>query len=366
MDASELTLRLLDDPGLADAVLGELDAGGYDDKARLRARWMLSEALGITPGEIIRDGSLTTAARELERSGDPTSAKAITELSRTGAELTKAAREWTSRYSGRPRTGREQADAEILAAGRVRWQDPAQSVMGADGARYQPATLEASSGGGPKDIALVTTSAQTIEIVKPFADARERDAWLSDRLPGREGAISSWQTGPQCRTTREEQVLAWALQHADGTSADQGGWKPGTFLTHVRSEIFIAWVDASKKSGGRPTLGAVEDALEWRMLRAPWWGSLETGGRSGEAALGYLHRLAESKISTPQAMRATQWLIREDRAAGAAQRAAWQTTSIGHQEKTGSRARQPRIAPPGQQQAFDSARGYASGRHQRI
>lgn len=365
MDASELTTRLLDDPGLADAVLGELDAGGYSDKARLQARWMLSGALGIAPDEIIRDATFSTAARQLESSGDPTSAKAIAELSRTGAELTKAAREWTSRYSGRPRTDREQADAEVLASGRVSRSAPAQSVMGADGARYQVATLEPGSGGRPKEIAIVTTSAQTTEIVKPFADARERDAWISDRLQGREGPISSWQTGPQCRTAREEQVLAWALQHADGANADKGGWKPSTFLTHTRSEIFIAWVAASKKTEGRPDLAAVEDALEWQMLRAPWWGSLETGGRNGEAALSYLHRLAESKISTPQAMRAAQWLIREDRAAAAAQRAAWQTTSIGHPERTASRAPQPRIAPPGQQ-AFDSARGYASGRHQRI
>jgi len=324
MDASELTMRLLDDPRLSDALLGELDAGDYGSTARLRARWLLCDALAIAPGEIIRDATFQTAARELEKAGDPASARAMTELAKTGAEITTASREWSGRYSGRPQTASEWADAALLSSGRVTRQVPPQPATGVDGARYESATLSASSGRGATEIVLVTTSARTTEIVKPFGSARDRDEWVNDRLRGREGTIASWEIA-QCRTTREEQVLAWALRQGDGVAATGGGWNPGKFTSHLRSEIFAAWAAASKASGGRPDLDAVEDALERRMLRAPWWGSLEVGGRDGVAATGYLHRLVQTGVSTPQAIRATQWLIREDREAAAQQRAAWRT-----------------------------------------
>lgn len=320
MDASELTWHLMQDPDVIEAVSAELQAGNYSYKARLHARWTLYEAIGCSPDEIIRDAAFTAAARDLDRAGDPDAAQVVRELENTGAELTKASREWSSRYTGRPQTAREQTDAQILAAGQVIRRTPGQAEMGADGARYEAATMRPGPGRTPGEIALVTTSAGTVEIVAPFAGAALRDAWIKDRLRDANGPLSSWDIGPGSRTTREEQMLAWAMRHGDGTTAAQGGWRASSFLSHLRSELFLAWVTASEKAGGRAKLAEVEDELEWRMLRSPWWGSLEAGGRRGDAAISYLHRLAQSEVSTPQAMRSAQWLIQQDRQAARAPR----------------------------------------------
>ena len=370
MESSDLTVtmtrRLLDDPGLIDAVAAELTSGGHDMAACLRARWMLHEALGLNPTEIVRDSAFLVAARALDGIGDPGAAQAIRALADTGSELNKGSREWGSRYTGRPQTAHERADAQLLAAGWVTRQAPPQAEMGADGARYEAATLAPRAGRASGEIAIVTTSAQTTEIVAPFTGAAQRDAWIDDRLRGREGPLASWSAGPSCRTTREEQVLAWALRHSEGSVAAGDGWRPRSFTTHTRSEIFAAWVTVSRNSSGRPSMGEVEDELERRLLRAPGWAAPETGWPPGQAAISYLRRLAATDVSLPEAMRAAGWLIREDRAALRASQSPARPNGRRHQEAPARQIQQRRAAPLEQPGPALTEQALTPARHQRI
>jgi hypothetical protein len=146
-------------------------------------------------------------------------------------------------------------------------------------------------------------------VVTGFADAGARDDWIEDRAPGRTGPLAICDTGPWCRAVLEERVLAWLLSNGGGSGE---GWRPQTFTTYSRSEIFLAWRAASGNSRYRGS-ASVEAELRSRLLRAPAWAAPDIGWPYGQDAVAYLHRLAATPVTLAQAQAAALELVRMDR-----------------------------------------------------
>jgi hypothetical protein len=175
-----------------------------------------------------------------------------------------------------------------------------------------------------------------VEIVTGFGDVDERASWLADRkladgLPlgerypdgivpvgepwmARVVPLTGCVVGPDCRTVREERVLAWLLKHGDPDGEVTASLRPQTFCMYSRSEIYAAWHAAAAGDSAR-TVGAVRNELASRLLRAPGWAARHVDWPFGQLTGTYFDRLAVTPASAEQAKAAARTLVREDTAA---------------------------------------------------
>jgi hypothetical protein len=157
---------------------------------------------------------------------------------------------------------------------------------------------------------VVTTRAAAVEIVTGFASQAARDAWLADRAHGNSGPLASVTGGPPSRAAREELALAWLL-HCGKPDGPLPDWlRAQLFTTYSRSEIFLAWNDASPGA----TLADVAAALDRRLLRAPDWGAADIGMPGERTVPAYLRRIAATPVTEDQASTAFHDLVLEDTA----------------------------------------------------
>jgi hypothetical protein len=291
-------------------VLAALPDDRHGPDEYLIARRELELRLGIEPGDTVGAASYRKTAVALRDAGHTRAALALTAIAGTSEELRAAAREWRDRYAQRRTTDAEQAARALMDSGRVVPVGSGDGMGGLDGAWYIAAELTPAagmSGGGPAVV--VTTRAGTLEVVTGFADAGARDDWMADRAPGHTDPLASCRTGPRCRALLEERVLAWLLSNCGGSGE---GWRPQTFTTYSRSEIFLAWRAASGNSSYMGSASA-EAELRSRLLRAPAWAAPDIGWPYGQDAVAYLRRLASTPVTLAQAQAAALELVRMDR-----------------------------------------------------
>jgi hypothetical protein len=272
----------------------------------IRAHAVLARRLGADRVRGISGEDYRDASWELRDAGDEAAAGAVTGIAAAVRELGSFRSDWERRYEARPRTRAQREADGMLASCRVRRADAA-GLGGIDGALYTRAGFRLYSSTVVEPVVVVTTLAGTTEVVTGFRGQRERDAWLADRSPGRDGALVSALDGPSCRAAREELVLARLLRHQrPGVVLD---WpRPETFTTYSRSEIFQAWHDAPPGA----TAPQVAGQLDRRLLRAPSWGDCDVGAPGARTAPAYLHRLAATPVTEARAAAALHDLAVED------------------------------------------------------
>jgi hypothetical protein len=300
--------------------------------------WMLVRRaaeyeLGFGP-DGIPEGMFRYAAAALRKLGYQADGATLDAIAGTSAELDEVSAAWRTRYDDRPLTAAEKSDLDLLGNGSIRQAEQDASI-GIDGAWYCAASLVQATGAANPGV-VVTTLAPTVEIVTGFRDEDELASWLADRQlasglplgerhPGgivpagepwmaRVAPLSSSLTGPDCRTVREERVLAWLLQHGDFDGEVTASLRPQTFWTYSRSEIYEAWRTAAADDSA-PTVGAVRNELAMRLLRAPGWAARHVGWPFGQLAGAYFDRLAVTTVAGEQAKTAARTLVQEDTAA---------------------------------------------------
>jgi hypothetical protein len=300
--------------------------------------WMLIRRaaeyeLGFGP-DGIPEGMFRYAAAALRELGYQADGATLDAIAGTSTELDEVSAAWRIRYDDRPLTAAEKSDLDLLGNGSIRQAEHDASI-GIDGAWYCAASM-AQATGAVSPVVVVTTLAPTVEIVTGFRDEDELASWLADRQlatglppgerhpegivpPGepwmaRVAPLSSSLTGPDCRTAREERVLAWLLQHGDFDDEVTASLRPQTFCTYSRSEIYEAWRTAAAHDSA-PTVGTVRNELAMRLLRAPGWAARHVGWPFGQLAGAYFDRLAVTPVSGEQAKTAARELVREDKAA---------------------------------------------------
>jgi hypothetical protein len=288
----------------------------------LRARRLIEHELHAMPDEI-GEWDFRHAAGRRQATGHQAESGILARIADTSGLLAAVSREWHGLYLGRPPTVAEENDARLLNTGQVTLLDRTQTP-GCDGALYVPARLDTSDGTSPLAV-VVTTNAGTEEVVTGFRHEYAHDAWLADRLTGFDGTpagpLDSAVTGPWCRTSREELVLAFLMHSGDlGFELDPGTGSSARlqarmFSTYSRSGCFTACRTAFYLAPGdgeelRP--GLVMRELERLLLCAPGWAGDYVGWPFGELALSYARRLAVAPVPPEQARAAARELIRDD------------------------------------------------------
>lgn len=326
-----LAVRLVRQPELAARAANAIDLVSESyalADAALFARRFLEAELGVAPGDL-GEWVLREAAGILFACDYDNEADALRAIADTSADLDQASTEWHARFLARPATAAGRAARVLFDTGQIQLLDGpggTQGMIGADGARYTPAVLN-GPGGESQRAVVVTSHAGTAEVVTGFGTGLDHAAWLNDRMPGPDDPadgsltperlraalpLASCADGPDCRTAREERVLAGLLQGQPGTD----GLTARSFTTCTRAEIYLAWRDAVavvEAIPNPPPLGdAVRDELARRLLRAPGWAVPFTGGPFGDRALDYYDRLCVTDVSTARIREACTVIVAED------------------------------------------------------
>ena len=178
---------------------------------------------------------------------------------------------------------------------------------GIDGALYAPADFIARPGAPAVPAVVITAPVPSAEIVTGFESEVDRSCWLSDRSDSTPGlSLYSCLAGPECRTVREERVLAWMLRRAHGGAEPWPELSAGLFTAPVRAEILLAWRDLAARTARRGDW-LVDAELRSRLSRAPGWAEI-SDGPDGPGSSLYLYRLASTPVTREQAEAAAAWL----------------------------------------------------------
>jgi hypothetical protein len=236
---------------------------------------------------------------------------------------------WGQRYASRARTADELEAAQLIADGHVRAPDGA-SWAGVDGARYALAVRRKPGSPGWRPVVIVENSAECTELV-PFQAERAAGAWMQNRVRGTGGPLRTSKTGPACRASLEDEVLAWLVHAAhDGQPWDLLGQVAWT--SHLRAELYAASESHGKGSastdpGGSP-LRRIRSSFTYWLAFAPGWAADDIGWPDARHARAYLNRLAVTPVSEVQALCAAQALARADTEAAARAGAATPTVAV--------------------------------------
>ena len=188
-----------------------------------------------------------------------------------------------------------------------------------DGARYALAVQRRPGSPGWRPVVIVENSAECIELV-PFPAERPARAWIQNRARGTAGPLRTSKTGPACRASLEDEVLAWLVETAhDGQPWDLLGQVAWT--SHLRAELYAASElhgkgRASTDPGGSPLRRIRSSFTHW-LAFAPGWAADDIGWPDARHARAYLSRLAMTPVGEVQALRAAQALARADTEAAA-------------------------------------------------
>jgi hypothetical protein len=277
----------------------------------LRARRILELQLDAGP-KGIGEWVYRKAVGTLHASGHRDEAAALRRVADTGSVLAAAEQEWHGRYLGRPPTEDERTTAVFRDRGIVR---PGGSpVRGADGALYQDSSIAGENGN--RASVTVIGHAGASETVG-FRNTGDRDDWYATRMTeGRleDGPIPMW-TGddrlPDCRTVREERVIACLLRGGPLDAETHAQLKAQTFTTHARAEIYLAWLACRPAAEGQQP-GNVREELARRLLRAPAFAAPYVGWPFGHQTLAYYDRLKASPSGEPRAKEAAWTLLTQD------------------------------------------------------
>jgi len=332
-DDSHFTERLGSDPVLV-ALAATVTGGAYgEETGRLFARRYLERELDAGP-DGLGEWVYREASGKLRAQGHAAEAQALAAIADTSGLLAETSARWAGRFAARRVTASERDGLRLIEENAVRPVTGPDGVqgggLGADGARYTPATATVPEGAGIPAV-IVTTHAGTAEVVTGFSRNFGRDDWLADRLapaPGSSGLPSSASPlrsstdGPACRTAWEEAALAWLLNDDRPGSGRAPKLGERCFTTCTRAEIYLAWRDASDRESGHPTAASVREELALRMLRAPGWAAPFTGWPFGHRALAYFDRIAATPVGRFQGGVACRALVCEDAEALQAVRAA--------------------------------------------
>jgi hypothetical protein len=172
---------------------------------------------------------------------------------------------------------------------------------------------------GWRPVVIVENSAECSELV-PFPAERPARAWIQNRARGTAGPLRTSKSGPACRASLEDEVLAWLVHAADdGQPWDLLGQVAWT--SHLRAELYAASEThgkgrASTDPGGSPLRRIRSSFTHW-LAFAPGWGADDIGWPDARHARAYLNRLAMTPVSEFQALRAAQALARADTEAAA-------------------------------------------------
>lgn len=289
---------------------------------RLRARRILEVQLDAGPGGIA-EWVYRQAAAALHSSGHEGEALALRRVADTSSALAEAEQEWHGRYLGRPLTEDERRTAVFRGNGVVLpWGPP--PVLGTDGAVYQVSSIAGKGGKGRPSVTVTGHAGASEAVMFPTRD--ERDRWYAARMIKRPVAgndpVPLW-TGdasvPDCRTVREERVLACLLRGGSLDAGTRAQLQARTFTTYARSEIYLAWLAARRSSGtdGAPA-GNVRQELARRMLRAPASAARYVGWPFGHQAVAYFDRLTATPSAEHDARASAGTLIADDAQAVAA------------------------------------------------
>jgi len=309
-----LAHQLITRPGLAAAVsrtVAEYTPANRDMSKRealLRARQFLERALRRDRGQEFRRDHYWKAAGVLHRAGLHEGAYLLYGLGALDSELHAYRRRWDKRYAARRLTADERRTAVQLANGRVR--ELGTKRLGVDGAAYTTGVCTDLRAGG--SCVIVRNSAAIAEVVM-FRGEAEAAAWQRDRSREADGPLAAAGAGLASRAVREEQVLAWLMQHPrdGGTSLLVG---PGTWTTHLRAVLYTAI--RSVWNWDRLTPGPQEVFLmyERQLLRAPAWAADDIGWPHARHAVRYFHRLAATWVTAADAYAAALTLAGADAA----------------------------------------------------
>jgi hypothetical protein len=290
----------------------------------LRARRNVEAELDAGP-EGIAEWVYREAAAELQAHAHTGESLALCRIADTSSVLAEAEQEWRGRYLGRPQTEDERMTAVFRRNGVVLpWGPP--PVLGADGAAYEVSSVAGKDGKGRPSVTVIG-HAGAAEAVS-FPDRDKRDQWYADRLPKRPRAganpVPLWTSGstvPDCRTVREERVLAFLLHGGSLDAETRKQLQARTFTTYARSEIYLAWL-AGRPGARAWEAGDVREELARRMLRVPAFAARYVGWPFGLQAVSYFDRLKVTPSPQGEAEAAARTLTAADTQEAAAARRA--------------------------------------------
>jgi hypothetical protein len=223
---------------------------------------------------------------------------------------------WATRYASRPPLAGEEDAGRQVREGHVRVGQ--RSWAGSDGSQYAPGA-QTAPGGGTRPAVVVTNSAGSREVIT-FEDHGRARSWLANHARGRTGPLATTETGPPCRASHEDELLAYLLHNA---YADQP-WdlmSQVKWTTHLRAELYAA---VAPQGLGRPCLypGSSPASLfrrffTERLALAPGWAVDTIGWPGARYAAAYFDRLAATPVTKPQALRAAEELASADAQAAA-------------------------------------------------
>lgn len=308
---------------LATAAVSIMRSTGGTDGA-LRARRTVEAQLDAGPAGIA-EWVYREAAAELQAHGHPDESVALCRIADTSSVLAETEQEWHGRYLGRPLTEYEREIATFRWNGVVLpWGPP--PVLGIDGAAYEVSSIAGKGGKGRPSVTVIG-HAGGAEAVS-FTAVAERDQWYEGRMITRPMAgadpVPLWtsdSSAPDCRTVREERVLAFLLHGGSLDAETRKQLQARIFTTYTRSEIYLAWLAGRPDARAREA-GDVREELARRMLRAPAFAARYVGWPFGHQAVSYFDRLKVTPSPQSEAEGAARNLIAADTQAVAAARRA--------------------------------------------
>ncbi len=218
------------------------------------------------------------------------------------------------RLATRPLTAEEEDAARSLQAGEI---SVRRAWLGIDGSRY---ALAAARGSGDVTAVVVTSAASSVDVVW-CGDEPSARAWLAGRVRRAPGAVPVSMTGPACRVTREEEVLAWLIHHSPhpGMKELAGHVR---WTSPLRDELAVAvrlrrdwWVGEPLSSEWPVPVKRL--VFAGRMTHVPGAAADSIGWPDARRSLAYFDRLAATLVTESQAMRAMQALAASDAEAAA-------------------------------------------------
>jgi len=252
------------------------------------------------------------ASKLLEAEGHPFAGPLRT-LGSYVSDVTPYRQSWAQRYASRAPTADEAEAAQLIADGHVRAPDGA-SWAGVDGARYALVLQRRPGSPGWRHAVVVENSADRNELV-PFPNERSARGWIQNRVWGTKGPLPVGKTGPACRVSREEELLAWLIHAAHSGQPwdllDQVVW-----TSHLRAELYRAVQTHAK--GAPPTeppgslTGRTRSTFTHWLAFAPGWAADEIGWPDARHAGAYFTRLAMTQVGEAHALRVAEALACSD------------------------------------------------------
>lgn len=291
-----LAEKFLNAPGLARAVhtltdeaeersVGRQDVGRFVAAQHLKALQLFTFAARVPAGEIRTAEEFGYAMSFFLARGD-----------RPSASVMQSFAFYSGAFTSREKylSGGDVHEDHLRWAGRhCYWQDHAlaQRSRGAPDGRARRGTDGSAYILGGHKITIQTAGGGTETVA--FADSDAAAEWLANRTLTGTGPLRTTADGADCRTAREDEILARLLRAPD--DAGLRAWTDSDmFTSHLRAELHRVLTSCQTPDQVRPKFA---DA----MLRAPGWALRDIGFPDGHRALGYLDRLQATPVSEAQA-----------------------------------------------------------------